>query len=416
MPGSCDVLVIGWPGTTERGRVLTTRALGGWDGDRSAIIKFASPEDLLANRLRWQGRIVWLIVDSANATELYEVLEQLALGMYPVLITRTDETMDAGAIFQSGAIVVPEHLDTDRLQLIVNTMLSQAETISHLKQEVSITRRQHGGLIGQMDKLDEELRLAARVQREFLPTKVPQVGDIDIQVMFRPATYVSGDIYDVQRLDEDHIGLWVADVVGHGVPAALMTMFVKRALPTKEVLENHYRLVPPHEALARLNHEMVNRSSGTVRFATACYALLNCRTHELLLSRAGHPYPMLLRGEQAIDLIESDGPLLGVFGDEAFSTARYQLQPGDRLLIYSDGFETAFSDGESHHDLTRFKQEFAQLNAGTVKQAMTHLEEVIDAQPGSLHQVDDLTVVMIGVKTPAAMNAPAEETPVAMGK
>ncbi|HMO27101.1 MAG TPA: hypothetical protein PKB10_12620, partial [Tepidisphaeraceae bacterium] len=103
-------------------------------------------------------------------------------------------------------------------------------TISNLQQEVDLLHRRDESLNGYMQKLDEEMRLAARLQFDFLPKKIPQLGNVQIHTLFRPAGYVSGDLYDVMRLDETHIGFYVADAVGHGMPAALLTMFMKNAL------------------------------------------------------------------------------------------------------------------------------------------------------------------------------------------
>ena len=79
-----------------------------------------------------------------------------------------------------------------------------------------------------MTRLDEELRLAAKLQQDFLPKQLPQVGPIHFHSLFRPAGYVSGDLYDVMRLDEKRVGFFPVDAVGHGMPAALLTMFIKR--------------------------------------------------------------------------------------------------------------------------------------------------------------------------------------------
>src|SRR5947207_11229487 len=107
-----------------------------------------------------------------------------------------------------------------------------------------------------MHRLDEELRLAARVQQDFLPKSLPSVGDVRFQYLFRPAGHVSGDLYDVMRLDETHVGFYMADAVGHGMPAALLTMFLKQALTTKEIFPGGYRLLPPN------HHAEVERFAG----------------------------------------------------------------------------------------------------------------------------------------------------------
>ena len=346
------------------------------------------------------GRLLWLFVGPELCDDVYNALEIASVKHAPVMLTREVEPLSAGTMYQSGAVVVPPGLDATGLRLIAQTLRSQNETIDFLKHELSITKRHHGGMRSQMTKLDEELRLAARVQQEFLPDSLPALGDVSLNVMFRPASYVSGDIYDAQRLDERTLGFWIADVVGHGVPAALLTMFVRRALPMKETGEFGYRLVPPNEALARLNREMVNRSTGQVRFATAVYMTLNVETLELQTALAGHPHPMILRASGKVEHISPEGPLLGVFDDEPFEMCSTQLEPGDRLLLFSDGFETAFGENDKH-DTTRYLDEFQKLRQGTPEQAINLLETIVDAQPGSLHQLDDLTVLMANVSAEA---------------
>ena len=84
---------------------------------------------------------------------------------------------------------------------------------------------------------------------ERMSRRLPEVGPIRFGALYRPATWVSGDIYDVVRLDETHVGFYVADAVGHGMPAALLTMFIKKALLTKRILGHTYEILPPHVSL-----------------------------------------------------------------------------------------------------------------------------------------------------------------------
>jgi sigma-B regulation protein RsbU (phosphoserine phosphatase) len=399
---SDDLLVVYFSGAADHWRNLVDQALADWPQDSIPQVKPVGA-DQLADHLDADHAPIagWVFaVEHTPVIELYRVLDQLGALHLPVLLTRSDESAEVGSIFTPGAMVAPPHAAAHDLSLLLRAAIGQGETIHLLKQELRITRLHHGGLRGQIDKLDEEMRLAAEVQREFMPTQMPSLADVEIHTMFRPASYVSGDIYDAQRLDEDHLGFWLADVVGHGVPAALMTMFVKRALPTKEIVRDEYRLVPPDEALRRLNIEMVNRDGGGGgRFATACYGVINCRTHELRMARAGHPPPLLLRASGGIEKIEADGPLLGVFDDEEFECQTCQLEPGDRLLLYSDGFELAFGEAEST-DTTAYLDHFRHLRQGNGEQALWRLQQAVNAQPGSLHQQDDLTVVMLSVGQP----------------
>jgi len=392
-----ELLMIGAEEDAPLRDQLGRRLLDHWQGDDPPELTSIDLDRFVTNPPELSGRVLWLFTGTDPTEAVYDALEVASVMHAPVMLTREVEPLTAGTMYQSGAVIVPPGIDATGLRLIVQSLRSQNETIDFLRHELAITKRHHGGMRSQMNKLDEELRLAARVQQEFLPDSLPSLGDVSLNVMFRPASYVSGDIYDAQRLDENTLGFWIADVVGHGVPAALLTMFVRRALPMKETGEFGYRLVPPNEALARLNHEMVRRStSGQTRFATAVYMTLNVQTLELKTALAGHPHPMILRQTGKVEHIAPEGPLLGVFEDEPFEMQTTQLEPGDRLLLFSDGFETAFGENDKH-DTTRYLTEFAKLRKGTPEQAIQLLEKIVDAQPGSLHQLDDLTVLMATV-------------------
>src|SRR5438445_131724 len=108
-------------------------------------------------------------------------------------------------------------------------------------------------------QIDQELELAQRIQASFLPQTLPQVPHVRFAVHYLLCGRVGGDFYDVFRLDERHVGFYVADAMGHGVPASLLTIFVKKGVKTKEVFGRQYRLVPPGEVLQRLNKDMIDQ-------------------------------------------------------------------------------------------------------------------------------------------------------------
>src|SRR4051812_27970904 len=149
------------------------------------------------------------------------------------------------------------------------------DEIQTLQAEVNGLRRRDETLRFYMHRLDEELRLAARIQQDFLPKMLPQIGNVHFHTLFRPAGYVSGDLYDVMRLDEHHVGFFICDAVGHGMPAALLTMFIKRALVTKEIYNSGYRLLDPCETLKRLNDALVEQNLSQATYATAMYGIVN---------------------------------------------------------------------------------------------------------------------------------------------
>ena len=165
--------------------------------------------------------------------------------------------------------------------------------------------------------LTEQLEMAGRVQRNFLPARLPNSKHLNFAALFRPAEWVSGDIYDARRLDETHIGFYVADAVGHSMPAALLTIFIKQALVMRQTYDNTYQIFPPKQVISNLNLRMIEQELQGCLFSTACYFLLNAETMECSWARAGHPYPILIRDGKP-KMLESRGGLLGVFEQTQF--------------------------------------------------------------------------------------------------
>src|SRR5688500_2414418 len=262
------------------------------------------------------------------------------------------EAQQAGsmACIVPGDHVALPHLESP-LSIEQHVVQVQAE-IDQLKQEVNILRRRDETLKFYMHRLDEELRLAARLQQDFLPKSLPQIGRVHFHTLFRPAGYVSGDLYDVMRLDEFHVGFYMADAVGHGMPAALLTMFLKNALVTKEITPSGYRLLPPGQSMARLNAALVDQNLSQATFATALYGSIDTRTLRLTFARGGHPSPILITGDGRLTSLDADGSLLGIFPGEEFAESGVDLHSGDRVFVFSDGIEVAFS-GDETTDMTR---------------------------------------------------------------
>jgi len=245
--------------------------------------------------------------------------------------------------------------------------------------------------------LDEELQLAARLQQDFLPARLPEVGPIRFGVLFKPAGWVSGDIYDVSRLDERTISLYVADAIGHGLPAALLTMFIKEAFQTKRIFANTYQIVAPHEALGELNADICRQELSSCQFCTAVYCLIDVESLTLTYSRAGHPEPLLVSPDGRVEPLEGPGALLGVFPDETFQSFTRQLQPSQRLVLYSDGVLDAL--GRVGDDLAGGLKAFLAASAKAPREAMLlELAARIEAGAAALAETDDITAVIMDVE------------------
>lgn len=241
------------------------------------------------------------------------------------------------------------------------------------------------------DDTAEQLEMAGQVQRNFLPAHLPHTEQLRWAAMFRPAQWVSGDIYDITRLDETHIGFYLTDAVGHSMPAALLTIFLKQATVMRETLGNQYRIFEPDEVVRNLNQRMAEQEFAGCLFATCCYGLLNIKTLQLRMARAGHPYPVLIRRNQPICL-QSRGGLLGVFSEAQFEKQILQLLPGDKLFLYSDGGEPlvgkALDDGSFG-----FSEAFLEIAQLPIEEMIGAYDEMAQHHRFAPGELDDVTAI-----------------------
>ncbi|MBS3822245.1 MAG: SpoIIE family protein phosphatase, partial [Phycisphaerae bacterium] len=274
------------------------------------------------------ARPVAAVVDGQCET-LPEVLRVArSAGLVTILLGATNDHVGPQLIRAAADV------SSEQLAGMLHSAISLAPVLRGLHADAS--RATHSA-----DELDEEMRIASKLQQDFLPRRLPALGDVRFAVLYRPASWVSGDIYDVARLDEQHIGFYVADAVGHGMPAALLTMFIKEAMQTKRISGHSYELIPPHETLAALNADLCSQRLSMCEFCTAIYAILNCQTGRMTISRAGHPAPIVRDASGETDRIELPGPLLGVMDDATYESHHAELERGQRMILYSDGLEDA---------------------------------------------------------------------------
>jgi sigma-B regulation protein RsbU (phosphoserine phosphatase) len=247
-----------------------------------------------------------------------------------------------------------------------------------------------------VDNLAEQLRLAGLVQQDFLPTQLPNSDEVRWATAFLPAEWVSGDIYDVVRIDEQHVGFYVADVVGHGMPAALLTIFLKQALVMRETIESNYHIFSPAEVMKNLNVRMAKQKLSGYQFATCCYCLLNIKTLQLTYARAGHPYPILIRPKEQPQQLEIRGSLLGIFGQAEYTQETIQLQPGDKFLLYSDGAEPFIGDFDDQSGFG-FSEKFYEIKDLSITEMIDKFNTLAQNQEIDPSDVDDVTAVAFEV-------------------
>ena len=245
-------------------------------------------------------------------------------------------------------------------------------------------------------QMEEQLKMAGAVQRNFLPQTLPGIDDVRFACIYHPAEWVSGDIYDIVRLDEKHVGMYLIDAVGHSIPAALLTMFLKHAAVLRETRNRQPVIFPPQHVLENLNQQMLSQKLKGCLFATCCYGLLDTQTMRFTFARAGHPYPILLRrGCEPISL-ESRGGLLGVFEEMDFEELSVPVQSGDKILIYSDGAEPLIGNADENSQFV-FTEMFRSLCDMPVVSMMEAIEYAAAGWKRTSAEIDDITVLAMEI-------------------
>ncbi len=185
----------------------------------------------------------------------------------------------------------------------------------------------------QLNEIQKELEVACRIQLSILPVEFPNSTHFRVAARYVPMTSVAGDFYDYIVADDHQAGLLIADVSGHGVPAALIASMVKLAAASQRAVA-----ADPSRLLSGMNSALFGNTQD--QFVTAAYVHLNSESQDLRYSAAGHPPMLLLRSGGVIE-IEENGLMLAAFDFAKYSTATHKLEPGDRILLYTDGIVEA---------------------------------------------------------------------------
>jgi sigma-B regulation protein RsbU (phosphoserine phosphatase) len=397
--GYWNIAVIAHPGPESLAGEVGAYLSQTWNSCPAALFRPYLLEQLESS-LDELDAVVLVANGAGKGTELVRPLTVLEERHVPVLAL-LDESPEPMGVFEHAAVLVEDRSTPGAVLCArLHGMLHRQREINRMSGELNVARASHLGLGDEVARMHEELQLASHAQRELLPELIPTVHGVTLAALWRPAQYVSGDIYDIIRLDDDHLGVFLADAVGHGVSAALMTMVICQSLITRVLDGPSWRILDPGEVLTRLNQQMLRQRLHPSRFATAVYAVIDCRCRRMALAAAGHPPPMLVHGDGGVDPMTAGGGLLGVFEDEVYEQVELDLAVGDRLLLYTDGFEQAFPqdgrDSARNRPTNRYRQEFKELCAKSSPHDMIETIALrLDAQAGSLHQADDLTLLCL---------------------
>jgi phosphoserine phosphatase RsbU/P len=240
--------------------------------------------------------------------------------------------------------------------------------------------------------IHKELDIARQIQSSTLPRHVPDFRDLQIAARYVPMSAVAGDFYDFLVVDEQRVGILVADVTGHGVPAALIASMLKVAFSAQAE-----HAADPARVLTGLNRALCGKFED--HFVTAAYVFVDAERNALRYAGAGHP-PLLLASPAPEDVrqIEENGLMLGLFPEAEYSSTEIALRDGDRCLLYTDGVFEAMNASQQEFGKPRLA-EFLRAHLHLAGEAFTKalLAEVgrWGSHSKERGQEDDITVLAL---------------------
>jgi phosphoserine phosphatase RsbU/P len=224
----------------------------------------------------------------------------------------------------------------------------KAEVLARIDNQLKIStltcelKRANKVLTEKQKILDDDLNAASGIQQSLLPHHVPDIDNLLFGWRFMPSYVIGGDIFNIMRLDESHVGIYMIDVAGHGVPAALITVSVSQVLKadgglTKERIPEApgYRVVNPRSLMDSLDAEYPIERFG--RYFTIIYLVIDTVTGTLTYSNAAHPPPVLIRKTGQIEILDKGGTIIGLGGIVPFEEGEVVLEKGDRVILFTDG-------------------------------------------------------------------------------
>jgi sigma-B regulation protein RsbU (phosphoserine phosphatase) len=290
-----------------------------------------------------------------------------------------------------------------------------AEVIARVDTHLTIQRLRRS-LQGRNEELQEanrrmraDLAAAARVQGAMLPSSPPANEHMNAAWAWRPCDELAGDSLNVFAFDDRYLGVYVLDVSGHGVPAALLSVTVSRSLSphadhfslVTEAGEDgqSFRIVPPTEVANRLN-KVYPMDPEARLFFTIIYGVLDSETGEFRYVAAGHPGPLVVRGDGRSETHEATGIPIGVLPEAPYEEGIIQLRPGDRLFAYTDGVYEERNDEQQEFGVERMAQALTESRENGLDEAIKALIGRLEVWRGDRLFRDDVTLLGLEMRQP----------------
>jgi phosphoserine phosphatase RsbU/P len=246
-----------------------------------------------------------------------------------------------------------------------------------------------------LNALEAELQVVGDIQRSLLPGELPRIPGFDLAASYETSARAGGDYYDFFPLDDGSWGIFIADVSGHGTPAAVL-MAITHAIAHSQPGSH----TPPAVLLNYLNEHLTRSYTQAGTFVTAFYAILDPAKRQLTYSRAGHNPPRVVRGNRVLSLDRNGALPLGIVPTEKYGESVIALEPGDLLVIYTDGITEARSplngpEGRQFYEVDRLDKLLLDCAGGSAARCIERIRADLTAFCGNAPLTDDQTLIAI---------------------
>ncbi|MGD9347017.1 MAG: PP2C family protein-serine/threonine phosphatase [Candidatus Aminicenantes bacterium] len=238
-------------------------------------------------------------------------------------------------------------------------------------------------------RIEKDLEQAAKIQRDLLPKEDPNLEGFDIVGTNIPCYQVGGDYYDFIPIDDDRLGVIIADVSGKGISASLLMASLRAALLAE--VHAHYDI---QEMVGRLN-DFVYRSSPISSFITFFLCEINRQTGELKYINAGHNPPLVIKNSGGFSCLESSGFALGMFPEENYELGKIQLKSEDVAVLFTDGIPEGRNTKQEEYSDERLKDLAIEMRNLTASKLSANIFEDVEKFTAGAEQADDITLVVI---------------------
>jgi sigma-B regulation protein RsbU (phosphoserine phosphatase) len=300
-----------------------------------------------------------------------------------IFLTGQTEAEDETKGFEVGAV--------DYIHKPFSAAVVKARVRTHL-----MLREAHAQIAQQLVEINTELEMARQIQLSILPSSTPKITGMDIVARYIPMTSVAGDFYDFIVVDERHVGILIADVSGHGLPAALIASMLQVALTAQA-----RHVSEPGKVLAGLNQALCGKFQNN--FVTAAYVYVDLEKNIMKYGGAGHPPLLLWRKStgSASQLLEN-GLVMGQFEEATYDSLQVPVEAGDRFVLYTDGILETSNPAQEEFGTDRFMK-FMETNnrlpAGPFADALLlELARWLEQPPGEGHK-DDISLLAVDFTT-----------------